>query len=718
MSHAIRALLLSCLALVALRAVDGPQRPYLLWTAEQAAEMRQRIASDPQARAQYERMLTRDAKQNAPLLNLFRFQILGDESAGRTELAELLKFAREGEPEAEAEGKWVVGNSSASDRHFRDERSMEAWRYDALYHLLTPEQRAAVEDRFRLYIEFHLSGHQPWHPEFRYDRTSWLPNMQYPRTVGTHLMAVALGDPVLLEKVFTSLGGLQWWFDEYLGDGTFYMEEFGKFYSNVGSMIQYANACDRLGLGRFGWDYQGRNGGNLRSFVEMMLRVSLPGTGTPPDDLTYDGVYMGDAGILRVIAPTRADAEVPHFNRERMWGPVAKMLAPLWFEALHARFPEAGYDAFLARFAKPGETVYLPSLYFGLKPVPVTRRSGGPAAPSYSSFGRGFALLRMAEDGSYWSSPRPAVAQQFGMYYVHYVHDALSILNYVADYRHVYRRMGGVGPGYAGAEPWKDSARGQAGGITVDNGQPQPVDSGNAGCRNQRLRSDFTGEARFSACRAGVWKDVDSERMLVLTDEYLLDVTSLVSATPRLYDWQVNAPGKPADEGWTPTSELDGGKLFDPEKYKAIRREFMAGNDLQETRRSSPAATGWSVRIDETPQTGVRVHLLDGQGIIAYQGRIAGAAGNTALLLRAQTAQQVFAVVHEPLTPGQRGVTAARIIARSDQGLLVAVTGTRADGRPFDDRIALTWGNAATAPQTLGSGADATTVTGYRFQRR
>ena len=104
------------------------------------------------------------------------------------------------QPETDAGGRWVVGNASANDRHMRDEQSMNVLRYDMLYDFLTPEERKGVEDTFRVYIEFQLSGHRPIHPHFGYGRTDTLPNMHWPRAVGTHLMAVALQDEELIRQ--------------------------------------------------------------------------------------------------------------------------------------------------------------------------------------------------------------------------------------------------------------------------------------------------------------------------------------------------------------------------------------------------------------------------------------------------------------------------------------------------------------------------------------
>ncbi|MGA2502444.1 MAG: hypothetical protein ABSH20_32280, partial [Tepidisphaeraceae bacterium] len=139
---------------------------------------------------------------------------------------------------------------------------------------------------------------------------------------------------------------------------------------------------------------------------------------------------------------------------------------------------------------KPGEAVYLPSLYFGLGPVD-SGKVKPPPAPSYVAPERGFAMLRMEEGPAYWESGRPAATLQFGSYYVHYVYDCFALLQYVAHNRYIYQRMANTRGGYAGGDPWRDHVRGQAGGIVVDGLQAKYVDSGEEGIKHQRLRRHF-----------------------------------------------------------------------------------------------------------------------------------------------------------------------------------------------------------------------------------
>ena len=93
---ALCAFLLSACSLVA--AMREVPHPFLLWTKADAEAIRKRIESDPAAKEQLARMIARDSKAggksggNVPLLNLFKYSVLGDEQAGETEKEELLKF--------------------------------------------------------------------------------------------------------------------------------------------------------------------------------------------------------------------------------------------------------------------------------------------------------------------------------------------------------------------------------------------------------------------------------------------------------------------------------------------------------------------------------------------------------------------------------------------------------------------------------------------------
>ena len=138
----------------------------------------------------------------------------------------------------------------------------------------------------------------------------------------------------------------------------------------------------------------------------------------------------------------------------------------------------------------PGEETCLPSLYLGLGPIDPAKVTPPPVR-SYVARERGFALLRAEEGPAYWESPKPAVALQFAMRYVHYVHDCFTILDCMAFNAPICCRMGATKRGYAGGDPWRDHVRGMCV-VVVDGLQAQPVDEGNAGTKNQCVREHFS----------------------------------------------------------------------------------------------------------------------------------------------------------------------------------------------------------------------------------
>ena len=74
-----------------------------------------------------------------------------------------------------------------------------------------------------------------------------------------------------------------------------------------------------------------------------------------------------------------------------------------------------------------GENKAYPTLFFGLDPVDADEVT--PPRPKVSSaVNVALPLLKSDESPSYWTSGNPAVALQFGMYYVHYAHDSFSLL--------------------------------------------------------------------------------------------------------------------------------------------------------------------------------------------------------------------------------------------------------------------------------------------------
>jgi hypothetical protein len=783
----------------ALAQMKDVPHPFILWTKAEAAEIRKRIETDPLARQQYERMVTWETKPsgknrggaNLTLLNLFKYLVMGDQAAGEAEKKQLLGFIGKVPEPMTAEFKaeiqkrldavggdwdkiWTRGNASFADRHMRDEQTMHTLRYDVLYDILTPDERAGVEKAMKAYVQFHIDGHKPWHADFRYGKMSWLPNMSWPRAIGAHLQAAALKDQKLIEAVFNSQGGWKWFMDAYLSDGRFYNEEFGKYYSNIGSMCMYAEAVEKLGLGHLGWGYTGKGGGTMKSFLEMTIWIGYPRTDMPGGMPNYRRVTMGDArgtnglmeySILPGYMPDGSGGET-WWGSGNMNGPFQKARAPLWFEWGHKRFPDAGFDYFLAQMRAPTDDLYYPSLYMGLSPID-PKKVKAPPAPSYLAYERGFAFLRAEESPAYWEGPWPAVAAQFGFYYAHYSHDCFATLGMQAFNRPIYLNPSGgkadhyvnehikSGPptGYIGRHPWADTTRGSCG-VVVDYLQARPIESGEEGLKNHRMRSQFTPLVKFvagktnpqakaihgQATEPGVFPGVDMERAYMLTREYLFDLFWLSSDRPRIYDWNVHGPGAPVlDERYKPTSELNGSMLYrEPAATQpADYADKYDGNDLRNVHKMLPGDAGWSSSIvqkcllaDMSKATlrkewydrgvGVQVSMLGESGTSVFAGMSPSASGEwggTTLFVRRQAPKAVFVALHEPFEGGKAPQTKFARIAQSDKAVAAAVTGASAYKTELNDRLLLSFGPEVQEPQTLEGDGESFTFASHGFVR-
>jgi hypothetical protein len=110
--------------------------PYILWTKEEAADLRKRIETDATARRQYEQMEKDQGKAGQGLLNLFKYSVLGDKAAGEAEKKALLRFIG-ARPPPNKPGDPATGNAA-----YRDDRTMDVLRFDVLYDELSEDERA------------------------------------------------------------------------------------------------------------------------------------------------------------------------------------------------------------------------------------------------------------------------------------------------------------------------------------------------------------------------------------------------------------------------------------------------------------------------------------------------------------------------------------------------------------------------------------------------
>ncbi len=655
---------LACLFVAAmaapLRAEPAPAKhPFILWTKEQATATRQRVESQPWAKEQYAKLL-QEKGLGQPFRNLFRYTVMGDKAAGEVEKKYLLKFIGT-HPDR------PPTKQDQDNRHY--DNYLDALRYDALYDELSPEQRKQIEDTFRVYIDFQLHL-----DKFNYAKTTWLPNMQWPRPMAAHLMALALGDEAVIGDVFSSKGGWKWYLDDYVSDGarSLYNEEFGKQYAMIGQMLIWCRGLDHIGLAKYGFDYTGARGGSMRGYLEGLVQLGFPRMEIPGGMPHYPKLTMGDArGTYLPQAPPylTQHALVNGFvasggggnelwsaanmnGRDHQSTKVEKLREPQWFELAHAKWPDAHFDYFLAQMRRPGEEKYTPTLFWGLEPVD-PKKVTAPTAPSYVAQERGFAMLRAEESPAYWESPAPAVAMQFADYYVHYTHDCFSLLGFHAYNRPIYINRG-ISSGYAGDDPWTDSVRGHAG-VVVDHQQARPVGAGIA-MGNVALSAEYLDNpparfasdpsAKFVLCRArNIYEGVVQTRGLMLTRDYLVDIFRLTSDKPHNYEWQVHALGAAqpdARDDWQPTTDLDNGALYKgltgPPKMLALLEAQPTRWDLTEVKRRAPGDRPLSFVALQTcalpdvsrsvlgkawydRNIGVRISLLGESGTVSYFGK-------------------------------------------------------------------------------------------------
>jgi len=325
------------------------------------------------------------------------------------------------------------------------------------------------------------------------------------------------------------------------------------------------------------------------------------------------------------------------------------------------------------------------------------------------------------------------------MYYVHYVHDCFSLLGYQAFNRPIYiNTWGGGKKGYAGGNAWKDSVRGHSG-VVVDNLKAKPVDRGENGLANHtNVRFVSADDHKLSGARAaGVYPGVEQERVILLTDEYLLDIFELVSDKPRRYEWQVMGPGV-SQNGWEKTNELYGGMIYRP--IGDPQPEGITGpqdNDLYDVHKKDVGSETWSAVFLQQPfrreventvlgkawynrNIGVKVTMLGGEDTVAFdgvppvrpnkQGELNwGEVGGFVLMARRESPSTTFVALHEPFENGNVPTTKFERLPAPDGVIAVKITG---DG--FVDHVAIALGKHYDQEVTVvGFG----TFTGHAYKR-
>jgi len=743
------------LALSCPAAMQETAHPFILWTRDEAAVINKRIAREAWAKAECARMLEGLRGGGETFVELFKYEVLRDEKAGQAQLEYLLSF---------------IG-AKVDERRWSD-HYLTVLRYDVLYERLTFVQRAALEDTFRRHIQYQLDNPYP------NKRTSWLPNMQWPRMISAHLMAVALQDEDLIRRLWSGVNGFKWYLDEYVADGGLYFEEFGKIHSLVGEMLLFCRGLERLGLEELGFGYTGIGGASMRSYVESLLWLGYPRVDIPGGLPHYPRVSMGDAkgGYDAMQAPAlrgmfQQSTVIGHLSdgtggwndffaanmngRDHRDAKVHKLQLPQWFEIIAAKYPDSPCRYFLAQMRRPGQDKYTPTLFWGLGPLD-PKEVKPPAAPSRVFDERGFALLRADDSPAYWEGAGPAVALQFATLYVHYLADCFSLLGYYAYNRQLYVNRA-LSYGYAGG-PYDFHVRGHCG-VVVDTVQAQPI--GPVPTRHDfnalvkfvsargiplRPQSSVEGEVRSSdqpkEAATRVYPGVELSRSLMLTREYLFDVYQLQSDRPRSYHWLVHALGeaRPDNPGqWSQSDELQK-TLFNTPEIKITGEKRMG-----------PTGDAWSLSTLQTcalpemsksvlgkewygRQIGVRVSMLGEPGTTVFvydfpgsyapgsprtapPGKAedtAGEVGGVSVVAARNGPATLFVALHEPFAGGRHRIQAFRRIQQTDRDIAVAVEGEEAG---VNDRLMLRLGEDYGEPVTLGGGEESFTFADHAFVR-
>jgi hypothetical protein len=242
----------------------------------------------------------------------------------------------------------------------------------------------------------------------------------------------------------------------------------------------------------------------------------------------------------------------------------------------------------------------------------------------------------------------------------------------------------------------------------------------------------------------GVYPDVDMERAQFLTMAYDFDVFWVKSNRKRRYDWQVIGPGLiQYDKAWKPTSELNGSMLYRPiegndAKQPAGYEDKVDPNDLSEVRRTNPGDDDWSATILQTydgtnieksvvgkawydRNIGVKVSMLGEKGTTVFGGRAPGSISNefggVVVIVRRDTADTVFAALHQPFAggPTSNAVEKFERISQNESGVAVRIVGKAGSG--IDDRIVYRYGDSPEKPVEFTGDGESFTVGDHAWIR-
>lgn len=702
----------ACVTVLVMLVLTGVARgenghPFLLWTPTEAAKLRKTIENESWAKKAVAELPPVTGRRDTLFPNLFRYVVLGDKEAGEFEKKKLLA------------GK---GNAVAA-----------ALRYDCLYDLLTPPERKQVEASLRKQV---ARARQQLRQQTWMNRHNILPNLSYFWIWDVSLIPLSLRDRELARAYFECPMSLKWYLDEYLSDSGFYNEEFGKMFVRAGSQLLWARGCDRLGIPEIGWAYRGRQGASWRGHLESVIRLGFPRVDLGTSRHHYPRMTVGDAKGARgmpgygfqhyLVGGCLADGTA--IGRRDFYGST-HLPQWMWFEIAHEKFPDDGYDYFLAQMREPGSERYIPTLYFGLEPIDA-RKVSPPPAPSGLYEGRGLVMLRAEQSPDYWEGPWPAVGMRLATPYAHHIQDCFALTGFYAYNRPIFinRQMStnysGVDPGYSNS-PRSHST------VIVDFAPPRTIG---------RVPSfgHFGKLAKAAVARGkGTYRGVDQTRALVLTREYLLDVFRLASDRPRHYQWIIQTLGHPTpDEAhrFTPSRDLVGHQFDLQLERSRTTDETWAVTSVQTSGGAHRTFSGLGERWFEQ-RIGVRTTVLGEEGTNAYVARApvvqdasgrwhgkdrfahgADEPGAVAVVAIRKKRETAFVALHEPFRDRAR-IRSVTLVHQQRDVRVVRVDGTTDGGERYVDYIGLALGDSMERAVSAATPDGTLTFTGYGFVR-
>jgi hypothetical protein len=320
-------------------------------------------------------------------------------------------------------------------------------------------------------------------------------------------------------------------------------------------------------------------------------RFPTLGTGGPPSlDILLNGV--------KAVAHLTTDPEMAWIDRSN---PKVKNVG-LYFSCVVA--------AFQAQGTRVPETEVRPI-------VAVTTN-----LPDY-----GVAVLRVPGSDAY-------AALAWGRHLVHGHFNKLSVNAYAKGGWFVRNMWGGYGKGFAEfVEPTASSST-----VMVD-GRSQDADTG------ELLFLENTPAAQLASARElGAWKDVEHERTVALTGDWMLMLDRLAADKPHVYDWLFHGQGVGKSEA---LAWADGPGLVDgpPLRLTADTNSCYAFFEPAEGRALTAPVT--TIRYTRANQTGVALHLVKTGTALFRTGSATWP--HEGLVYRQQAGDAAFVTLFEPL---------------------------------------------------------------------